>query len=154
MPSRARASDGGSTNWMRVIPFLPEPRSQTSEALVQNCDYWCPLSCLTWLLCLFCWGGNHAPNSPSINSSLTSTLIGLGCISAGPWPRSSYLLPSPVWCGMKSQGPSRTGRKTDSGWELLMQVPTKNGDIGVQSHYLKCPSKGLEALANYVQCVI
>ena len=48
----------------------------------------------------------------------------------------------------------RTGRKTDSGWELLMQVPTKNGDIGVQSHYLKCPNKGLEALANYVQCVI
>lgn len=47
----------------------------------------------------------------------------------------------------------RTGRKTDSGWELLMQVPTKDGNIGVQSHYLNCPSKGLEALANYVQWV-
>lgn len=28
----------------------------------------------------------------------------------------------------------RTGRKSDSGWELLRQVPTKDGDMGVESH--------------------
>ena len=28
----------------------------------------------------------------------------------------------------------RTGRKTESGWERLMQMPTKDGDTGVETH--------------------
>ena len=58
---------------------------------------------------------------------------------------------SPAQCVMKSQVPPQERKEDTLRLDLLMQVPTKDGDISVEPKYQNSQINQLEALANYLQ---
>lgn len=119
--------------WMRILTPQLEKRSWRSQGSNLKFVYWCPPTCLSQLLCLSYSGKIHVLNIPFIHPCLTYWAGAASLLEHDQGAQTHC--PSPAWCVMKSQGPSSgwSGRQTQAG--PLMWVPTKDGDIGVDSQY-------------------
>lgn len=128
MPVRARTNEDGSGILNESLTSPPEPRTQTARALICNFVYWCSFIYLSQLSCLSCGGGNNALDSPSSNHHHPQHVLGRAASLLEHDPGAWVSWPSPALCVMKAQGPSSgLVGKTDSGWDILMQMPTKGG---------------------------